>query len=63
MKVASWKVRTLCGGHSEDPLQIHDSRKTAVINLELKRLKVGKAALQETRLLSSGSLRESDYTR
>ena len=52
----------LCGGHSKDPLQIHDSRKTAMINLEIKPLKIGIAALQETRFLSSGSLRKSDYT-
>ena len=38
------------------------SRKTAVINDELLRLKTDIAALQETRLADSGSLKEKDYT-
>ena len=39
-----------------------DTRKTAVINNELLRLNVDIAALQETRIADSGSLREKDYT-
>ena len=40
---------------------IKDSRKTAVINDELKRLNVDIATLQETRLADSGALKEKDY--
>ena len=60
MKVVSWNIRRLCGVHYEDPLQIHDPRKTVMINLKLKRLKIDIDALQDSRLLSSGSLRKSD---
>ncbi|XP_038066715.1 uncharacterized protein LOC119736778 [Patiria miniata] len=42
--------------------EISDSRKTAVINNELLRLQVDIAAVQETRLLGSGTLRERDFT-
>ena len=41
---------------------IKDSRKTAVINDELKRLNVDIATLRETRLADSGTLKEKDYT-
>lgn len=43
-------------------MDINDSRKTAVINDELKRLNVDIATLQETRLADSGTLKEKDYT-
>ncbi|KAL7877616.1 hypothetical protein SRHO_G00042590 [Serrasalmus rhombeus] len=46
----------------EDPQNISDARKMVVINNELLRLKVDIAALQETRLAESGSLKEKDYT-
>ena len=49
-------------GLSDDLLLVDDSRKTAIINRELKRLNIDIAALQETRLPSNGSLREQDYT-
>ena len=49
-------------GLSENLQDISDARKTAVINEELKRLKVDIATLQETRLADSGSLRENDFT-
>jgi hypothetical protein len=39
-----------------------DLRKTAVISMELERLNVSIAALQETRLPDEGSLREAQYT-
>ena len=39
-----------------------DSKKTAVINDELKRLNVDIATLQKTRLADSGTLKEKDYT-
>ena len=46
----------------DDLLNISDARKTAVINDELLRLKIDIAALQETRLADSGTLKEKDYT-
>ena len=49
-------------GLSTDLKEISDARKTAIINNELKRLNVDIAALQETRLADSGTLREKDYT-
>ena len=49
-------------GLSENLQDISDSRKTAVINDELKRLNVDIATLQETRLADSASLKEKDYT-
>lgn len=49
-------------GLSDDPQQIYDARKTAIMNRELRRLNIDIAALQETRLPSNGSLREQDYT-
>lgn len=52
----------MCTGLSEDLEQIDDTRKTALIDLELARLNIDIAALQETRLLSSGSLQEKNYT-
>ena len=52
----------MCPGLSDDLQQIHDARKTAIIDCELSKLKVDIAALQETRLPASGSLKEKDYT-
>ena len=52
----------MCPGLSDNLQQIDDARKTAIINRELKRLDIDIAALQETRLASSGSLKEQDYT-
>ena len=52
----------MCPGLSDDLLKIDDSRKTAIIDRELLRLNVDIAALQETRLLGAGSLKESNYT-
>ena len=49
-------------GLSASLQDIKDSRKTAVINDELKRLNVDIATLQETRLADSGTLKEKDYT-
>ncbi|KAJ8038827.1 hypothetical protein HOLleu_16367 [Holothuria leucospilota] len=46
-------------GFSEDPLQINDNRKTAVIDVELSRLNVVIAALQETRLADDRTLQET----
>ncbi|XP_072017467.1 craniofacial development protein 2-like [Amphiura filiformis] len=52
----------MCPGITDDLRLIDDARKTAIINRELKRLNIDIAGLQETRLLSDGSLREQDYT-
>ena len=49
-------------GLSTDLQDMSDARKTAVINNELLRLQVDIAALQETRLAETGSLREKDFT-
>ena len=57
-----WNVWTMMPGLSEDLQEISDSRKTAIINNELKRLDVDIATLQETRLADSGTLKEKDYT-
>lgn len=46
-------------GLTEDLQEIIDARRTAIIDLELERLKMDIVALQETRLLESGSVRTS----
>ena len=45
-----------------DLKDINDVRKTAIINDELLRLNVDIAALQETRLANTGSIKEKNYT-
>ena len=49
-------------GLTEDFQEVDDTRKTAVIDLELHRLNVDIVALQETRLPESRSLTEIHYT-
>ena len=49
-------------GLTEDLQAVDDARKTAVIDRELHRLNIDIAALQETRLADSGSLKEEHYT-
>ena len=49
-------------GLSDDLQRVNDARKTAVINNELSRLNMDIVTLQETRLSSSGSIREEDFT-
>ena len=49
-------------GMSLDPNLITGSRKTAIIDRELSNRRVDIAALQETRLAGTGSIREADYT-
>ena len=49
-------------GQSEDLTRINDNRKTAIINIELRGRNVDIAALQETCLAESGSLKEKDDT-
>ena len=62
LRFASWNVRTLCPGLSNDIKQVDGARKTAIIDKELSRLGVDIACLQETRLAGSGTLREESYT-
>ena len=62
LRIASWNVRTMCPGLSDDLTRIEDARKTAIIDRELSILNVDIASLQETRLTANGSLREKDYT-
>ena len=52
----------MCPGISDDLQQVNDRRKTAIIDRELTRLDVSIAALQETRLASSGCLKEENFT-
>ena len=52
----------MCSGLSDDLQKVNDARKTAIIGRELAKRNIDIAALQETRLASSGSLKEKDYT-
>lgn len=52
----------MCPGFTVDLQQIDDARKTAVIDRELSILSVEIAALQETRLADSSTIREANYT-
>ena len=62
LRLATWNVRTMTPGISDDLTKISDSRKTAIINNELLRLNIDIAALQETRLPDLQKLAEKDYT-
>ena len=62
LKLGCWNVRTITTSLSASLQDIKDSRKTAVMNDELKRLNVDIATLQETRLADSAILKEKDYT-
>ena len=62
MRFATWNVRTMRTGLNDNLLELTDNRKTAVIERELLRLNIDIAALQETRLAGSGTLREKEYT-
>ena len=62
IRLASWNVRTLTPGISDSVSGINDARKTAVIDKELSRLNIDIAALQETRLADSGTLKEKNFT-
>ena len=52
----------MCTGMTEDLQTMDNSRKSAIIDRELKRLNIDIAALQETRLPDSGSVDEEHYT-
>ena len=62
LRIASWNVRTMTAGLSDDLQQIDAARTTAIIDAELHRLDIDIAALQETRLADDGSLTEKHYT-
>ena len=62
LRIASWNVRTMRPGLSNDLQQINDSRKTAIIDSELDRLIIDIATFQEPRLAENGSLKEQRYT-
>ena len=49
-------------GLSDYLRKVDDSRKTAIINSELKRLDIDVATLQETSLAADGVLREEEIT-
>ena len=62
MRLGTWNVRTLCPGHGQPLTDTDQIRKTAIVDRELHRLRVDIAALQETRLADSGSIKEDHYT-
>ena len=62
LQIASWNVRTMQTGLSEDLENIDDAPKTSIIDKELHRLNIDIAALQETRLAGFNSLKEKHYT-
>lgn len=62
IRLGTWNVRTLCSGLGQDLTETDHIRKTAVVDRELSRLRVDVAALQETRLPDSGSIKEKNFT-
>ena len=62
LRIGTWNVRTMCPGINTDLDQIQDVRKTAINSEELNKLGVDIAALQETKLAETGSLREAKYS-
>jgi hypothetical protein len=64
MKLSTWNVRTMMTGmNTDDDLDNeNDIRKTAVIDTELSMRNIHIAALQETRLADSGTIKEEHYT-
>ena len=62
LRLASWNVKSMRQGLTDDLQVMDDARKTAVIDRELHRLNIDIAALQETRLPETGSLKEEHYT-
>ncbi|GFS11627.1 hypothetical protein ElyMa_004838700 [Elysia marginata] len=61
-RFSSLKQRTVCPGLSDDLQLVNDARKTAIIDRELAKRNIDIAALQETRLAASGSLKENEHT-
>lgn len=61
LRIASWNVRTICPGLTDDLQAIQDAHKTAVIDRKLYRLNIDIAALQESRLSANGPLKEENY--
>ena len=62
LKLGTWNVRTMTSGFSDDPQEVNDARKTAVIDRELSRLQMVIVALEETRRPETVSVREREYT-
>ena len=62
LRTASWNVRTMTAGFSDDLQQIDAAHKTAIIDAELHRLDIDIAAVLETRLADNGFLTEKHYT-
>ena len=64
LKLVCWNVRTMMTVLFANQQDIKDSRNTAVIkiNIELRRLNMDMATLQETWLADFGNLKEKDYT-
>ena len=62
LKLDTWNVWTMTPGFSDELQEIDDMSKTAVINMELSRLQMDIVALQETRLLDSGSVKGKNFS-
>ena len=61
--MGTWNIRTMTPGfNGKDLSKTSELRKSFTIDKELCRLKVDIAALQETRLAESGSVKENNYT-
>lgn len=61
LRLASWNIRIMCPGLSNDLHKIDDNRKTAITDHKLTCLKIDIAALQEAILPAGSSLRENDH--
>ncbi|XP_033111734.1 uncharacterized protein LOC117112703 [Anneissia japonica] len=61
-QLGSWNVRTMCPGMNEHILMTENIRNSALIDRELDKRHIDIAALQETRLAGTGSIREVNYT-
>ena len=65
MNFSTWNVRTMMTGmNMSQDLEPNRAavRKTAIIDRELYKRKIDTAALQETRLAGSGTIKEQFYT-
>ena len=62
LRIVTWNVRTMQTGLDNMDLSHGHIRKTAVIDRELSCLNLDIAALLETRIAGSGSLKEGNYT-
>ena len=65
LKFSTWNVRTMTTGMTTDhdlTNENTDARKTAIIDTELSLRGIHIAALQETRLAGSGTIKEEHFT-